>query len=38
VTVSGTAATITVSLSSGDHKVRALYTPNVNDDIEFRVS
>jgi flagellar protein FlaG len=31
-------ANVTVSLSSGDHKVRALYTPNVNDDIEFRVS
>lgn len=31
-------ANVTVSLSSGDHRVRALYAPNINDELEFRVS
>jgi flagellar protein FlaG len=31
-------ANVTIGLGSGDHRVRALYTPNVNDDLEFRVS
>lgn len=31
-------ANVTVSLTNGDHTVRALYTPNIADEIEFRVS
>lgn len=31
-------ANVTVDLSNGDHRVRALYTPNIADEIEFRVS
>lgn len=31
-------ANVTVALDPGDHRVRALYNPNINDHIEFRVS
>ncbi len=30
-------ANVTVDLSTGDHRVRALYAPNIADEIEFRV-
>lgn len=30
-------ANLTVTLDSGDHRVRALYTPNIADELEFRV-
>lgn len=30
-------ANVTVSLTDGDHRVRALYTPNIADDLEFRI-
>jgi flagellar protein FlaG len=30
-------ANVTVSLASGDHQVRALHTPNIADDLTFRV-
>lgn len=31
-------ANVTTSLDSGDHRVRAVYTPNIADEIEFRVN
>lgn len=30
-------ATVDVNLASGDHTVRALYTPNIADQLDFRV-
>lgn len=29
--------TVSVALASGDHKARVIYTPNIADNIEFRV-